>query len=161
MATTDTLRTEPLRQEPPRAETPAAPPAAASVRPMSVSDTAAPAQPPVAQGGLSLDQFLSGKADDRLADLLAFAMAAEAGRPVTPDAVDRLRRAAVAELDQQAFRTLHNRVQEIRREAVAEELTKMRPPPGFLTIVLAVLVALVLAGAGLWFALPYLARFGA
>jgi hypothetical protein len=112
--------------------------------------------------GLSPAQFLSGREEDRLAELLAFALAAEAGHPVGQEGVERLRRAAASELDRHAFVTLHNRVQEIRREAVAEELAKLRHPPGFVSMVFAVLVALAIAGAAAWFALPHLsARFAA
>ena len=62
-------------------------------------------------------------------------------------------RSAIAALSDFAFRYLHNRVDEIRREAAAEAAA--RPPRGgFLRLVLANLVALALAG-GAW---AFLAR---
>jgi hypothetical protein len=96
--------------------------------------------------------FRSGREEDRLADLLAFAMAAEAGEPPTAESVDRLRRRAGTELTDHAFRLLHNRVEEIRRDAVAEALGRLPRPPGFATIVVANLLALLLCGGALWLA---------
>ena len=111
---------------------------------MRVTPAAAEAAPgPVA--------WRSGEgAEDRLIAQVAFAMAAESGRPAapTPETREALRGQAIAALSDFAFRYLHNRVEEIRREAAAEAAA--RPPRGgFLRLVLANLVALALAG-GAW-----------
>lgn len=84
----------------------------------------------------------------RLRDLLAFAMAVEAGRPIAPNAIDGLRRDADAALEGYAFRSLHNRVEEIRLAAVQEHIGRLRAPPGFLTLVVANITALVLLAGG-------------
>jgi hypothetical protein len=122
MATIETLRTDPAA---------GGPEAAASTAP-------------------ALGAFRSGREEERLADLLAFALAVEATEPPTPENVDRLRRRAQAELTDHAFRLLHNRVEEIRREAVSEALGRMPAPPGLATLVIANLLALVLAAAALF-----------
>jgi len=91
--------------------------------------------------------FLTGESEeDRLVGHLAFALAAERGQAPTPETVAALRTEATADLSEFAFRYLHNRVEEIRREAVAAELARLGRPPGFGTMVLANLVALALAG---------------
>lgn len=100
----------------------------------------------------NLADFRSGQGEeDRLTGLLAFGLAAERGEPVTPDQVESLRREAAKALSDYSFRYLHNTVEQVRRDAVAEHLGHLRPPPGFLRLVLANLVALALAGlAGGW-----------
>ena len=100
-----------------------------------------------------LGDFLSAGDTHRLRDLLAFAMAVEAQaaggtRAPGPDAVDGLRRDADAALSAHAFKTLHNQVEQIRQAAVQEQIARLRPPPGFLTLVLANLVAILLLAAG-------------
>lgn len=99
--------------------------------------------------------FREGRGEEqRLVDLLAFALAAERQQTPTPDAIDRLRHEATAALSDHAFRYLHNTVEQVRRDAVAEHLGRFRKPPGFLSLVAANLVALALvAGAGCWLAL--------
>jgi len=93
-------------------------------------------------------------AEDRLVDLLAFAIAAECGRADTPDAVEQSRQEAHSALSDHAFRYLHNSIDQIRREAAAEQLAKLPRPPGFGTILLANLLALAIAGLGFgWLAL--------
>ena len=67
-----------------------------------------------------------------MTDLLAFGLAAERGGPVTPETVERLRQDAAKALTDYAFRYLHNTVEQVRRDAVAEHLGRLRPPPGFL-----------------------------
>ncbi|NGM20475.1 hypothetical protein G3576_10655 [Roseomonas stagni] len=99
-----------------------------------------------------LADFLSPGDAHRLRDLLAFAMAVEgqaggSGRPRGPDAVDGFQRDAEAALEAHAFRTLHNQVEQIRQAAVQEQIARLRPPPGFLTLVLANLIALLLLAA--------------
>ena len=95
-----------------------------------------------------LADFRAGRSEaDRTADLLAFAIAMERGFAATPEAVERARRAADAALGDFALRYLHNSVERIRQEAVAEHLGRLRPPPGFPRLVAANLVALVVAGA--------------
>lgn len=89
--------------------------------------------------------FLSGP-DTRLRDLLAFALAAEAGRAVTPDGIEALRKKAEAELQAHAMRTLHNRVETIRLEAVAEFPARTPRGLSFSRVVIANLVAIGVAG---------------
>jgi len=105
---------------------------------------------------LSPAAFLSGRDEDRVVDLLAFALAAEAGDPPGPATVTRRREEAIRTMTDHAFRLLHNRVEEIRRDALAERLAALRPPPGLLTLVLANLVALGVVGA----LLAWLGGFG-
>lgn len=95
--------------------------------------------------------------DGRLAGLLAFALAAEAEEAPAPapEAVARRRREAEGLLHDQALRLAHNRVAEIRAEAVSEHLGRLRPPPGFGALVAANLVALLAGGAALAWALPW------
>ena len=115
--------------------------------------------PGMAEAMPDLAVFRAGRSqDDRLADLLAFGIVAERGGLATPEAVDRARQEASAALSDFAFRYLHNTVEQVRREAVAEHLGQLRQPPGFLRLVLANLVALAVAGvAGWWLALhPHL-----
>ncbi|WP_372617782.1 hypothetical protein [Falsiroseomonas sp.] len=80
-------------------------------------------------------------------DLLAFAMAVEAGRPLGNDGVEVLRRRADAELEAYAFRVLHNQVEAIRLEAVKEQLGRVRRGLSFRGALLANLFALAIAGA--------------
>ncbi|NKE47889.1 hypothetical protein HB662_24140 [Roseomonas frigidaquae] len=97
-----------------------------------------------------LEDFITDRADDRLRDLLAFAMAVEAARPTEPEA---LRRKAEADLQAHAFRTLHNQVETIRLEAAKEQIGRLRRGPGFLKLVLANLLAIALvlgAAYALW-----------
>ena len=103
-----------------------------------------------------LSSFRSDRSEDRLADLLAYALAVEAQEaarpgeddraPPGPEAVELLREQAQRELHDHAFRFLHNRVEEIRAEAVADTLVRHPKPPGFLALVLANLLALAIAG---------------
>lgn len=120
--------------------------------------------PSGAPGGSSIDPgagpspsppvaaFRAGRGEaERTVDLLAFGMAAERGLAPTPDAIERARREADAALADHALRYLHNHVQELRQEAVAEHLGRLRPPPGFAQLVFASLVALAIAGGlGAW-----------
>jgi len=111
-----------------------------------------------------LADFLSGRAEDRLTDLLAFALAAEAGDPPSAEAIERHRRRAAGELADHAARTMHNRIEEIRRDAVAEHLHAIRRPMGFIGTVLANIVALgVVLAIGWWVASDpaLVARLGA
>lgn len=87
----------------------------------------------------------------RLAGLLAFALAVEAGAPATPEEIARLRARAAAELDAHAVTTMHNRIQEIRQEAVVEHLAHLPRPLGFFGAFCASLLALLLgAAAAAW-----------
>jgi hypothetical protein len=94
--------------------------------------------------------------DDRLVAQLAFARAVERGGAAPapgPEAVEALRAQAMADLSEFAFRYLHNRVEEVRREAVATQLSQLGRGPSFLRLVLANLVALGIAGlAASWLA---------
>lgn len=93
----------------------------------------------------SLSAFASANPDQRLRDLLAFAMAVEKAQPVTREGIEDLYRQAEQELHKDAFRTLHNRVEEIRREAMEEERARTRRPAGFLKLILAALIGSLLA----------------
>jgi len=88
--------------------------------------------------------FLAGP-ETRLRDLLAYALAAEAGRPVAPAAIEELRNKAEAELQAHAFRVLHNQVETIRRDAVAEQMSRMSRGLSFSRVVIANLVAIAVA----------------
>lgn len=142
MATIETLRPEANLPPPtPAAETAAAQPAPSAAAPIPVAPEPA------------LAAFRSGREEERLADLLGFALAVEAGEAAAPSAitVERHRCRAAAELHDHAFRFLHNRVEEIRREAVAEHLGAHPRPPGFFRLVLANLAAIAVAvAAGAW-----------
>ena len=103
--------------------------------------------PGPAPAGHALAAFRAGRGEtDRTTDLLAFAIAAERGLAATPDAVERARREADAALGDYSIRHLHNTVEQIRQEAVAAHLGRLRPPPGFARLVAANLVALAIAG---------------
>lgn len=89
--------------------------------------------------------------EDKLIAQVAFAMAAEGGTPPRDaEAIQVLRNQATTALSEFAFRYLHNRVDEIRKEAAAEATTGAARGPGFLRLVLANLVALGLWGAALY-----------
>lgn len=99
-----------------------------------------------------LHEFLSGS-DHRLRDLLAYGMAVEANRPLSREGVEELRRAAEAELDAHAFRTLHNQAEAIRRQAADEQLARLPRGLSFTGVVAANLVAVALGVALLLLAL--------
>ena len=95
-----------------------------------------------------LDAFQSGP-ETRLRDLLAFALAAEAGKPVAAGDIAALRQKAEAELHVNALRTLHNQVETLRLEAATEALSRAGRSLGFGTLLAANLLALgIAAGAG-------------
>lgn len=96
--------------------------------------------------GPSLAEFQAGE-ETRLRDLLAFAMAVEAGRPLGNDGVAVLRRRADADLEAYAFRVLHNQVETIRLDAMKEQLGRVRRGLSFWGALLANLLALAIAGA--------------
>ena len=109
-----------------------------------------PIEVPLSQGANDRDlaTYRAGRPpEDRVLDLLAFAIATEASDPTTPEAVEQSRQAAQTALSEYAFRYLHNTIEQIRREAAAEQLAKLPRPPGFGAILLANLVALAIAGA--------------
>src|SRR4051812_46621671 len=92
---------------------------------MAAVPVAAPqlAEPP--QAAPTTPAAFSGRweEEDRPSDLLAYALAAEADEATAaavPEAavVERHRRHAERALHDHAFRLLHNRIEEIRREAV-------------------------------------------
>jgi hypothetical protein len=114
------------------------------------------AEPPAGTGPASFGAAGPAGAEDRLVGLVAFALAAEKGEvaaPPTPEAVQSYRSQAAAALSDFSFRYLHNRVEEVRREAAAEATAGAPRPPGFLALVLANLLALAVAGAvAVWMA---------
>lgn len=94
------------------------------------------------------------RTEDRVTGLLAFALAAERREEVNPDIVARCQREAEAALCDHALRYLHNNIERLRQEAVAEQIGRLGRPPGFLRLVAANLVALaIVAVAGGWLAL--------
>lgn len=119
----------------------------------------APAELPSAPV-LPVRAFLSGRADDLVPDLLAFALYVrdrEARGPVAAaaqgeeDPVLRFRREASADLTNYTYRFFHNRIEEIRLAAVREHLGSLPHPPGFLRLVAASALAVLVVGAGaLW-----------
>lgn len=106
-----------------------------------------PAEAPSPPAGPALADFL-GSEETRLRDLLAFALAAQAGRS-GPEAVEGLRRKAEAELHDHAFRLLHNEAERLRREGMEAERARAPRGGGFLAAVGANLAALALFGLGL------------
>lgn len=94
-----------------------------------------------------LAPFRAGRPEEeRVVDLLAFAMATERALLATPEAVQQLRSNAAADLAAWALRHLHNRVTEIRQEAVQEQLGHLPRPPGFVKLFSASLLAAAIAG---------------
>jgi hypothetical protein len=85
--------------------------------------------------------FLDGD-ETRLRDLLAFAMAAEAGQPVGPGDIASLRRKAEADLQAHAFRT----------EALRDGMQRSARGPGLLRLVLGNLIAIAIAAGLGWLA---------
>lgn len=115
-------------------------------------ETSAEQAPPPGPGA-----FLTGRAEDRVRDLLAFAMATDAGAPADQRAIEGYRRKADAELTAHAMTILQTRVQEIRRDAAAQAMARAGRPVGFWLVFLAALLAAVLVAAtGAWL----LAGFG-
>jgi hypothetical protein len=94
------------------------------------------------------------RTEDRLTGLVAFALAAERGEEASPETIARCHREAEAALCDHALRYLHNNIERLRQEAVAEQIGRLHHPPGFLRLVAANLVALAIIGAaGAWLAL--------
>lgn len=87
--------------------------------------------------------------EDAMVDRLAFALAHERPDGLPAGGVETLRHEAAAQLSTFAFRYLHNQVEEVRRQAMAEQAARLRAPPGFLRLVAANLVALAI-GSGVW-----------
>lgn len=126
---------------------------------VDVNSGAPPAAETGQRAGLPVGAFLSGRADDLVVDLLAYAMyvrdrdtrGAEARGAVEQDPVLRYRRAAEAELTTFAYRLFHNQAEEIRIAAVREQLGALPRPPGFSRLVAASMVGSALVGAAaLW-----------
>jgi hypothetical protein len=123
------------------------------------SGTAAAANSPERPAQLPVGAFLSGRADELVVDLLAYALyareretrGAEGRSEAQEDVVIRCRREAGAELTTFAYRFFHNQVEEIRIAAVRDHLGSLPRPPGFLRLVLASAFGIALVGAGaLW-----------
>ncbi len=85
--------------------------------------------------------------EQRLANLLAFAMATERREVPNPDTVARLRREAEGALCDHAFRYLHNNIEQLQRDAVTQQLGRLPRPPGMIRLVAANLIALAIVGA--------------
>lgn len=97
----------------------------------------------------ALAAFRSGAAEDRERDLLAFALAAQGGDTLSPDTVEKRRREADAALAAWAHRYLHNRIEELRTEAVRDYLGRLPRPPGMIRLTSAAFVGVVLAALAL------------
>lgn len=110
-------------------------------------------EPPAAEPSPPIDPaaFRIGRDPDDAATLLidrvAFALAVERRTPPTADALAQLRNDATVALTGFAFRHLHNSVEDIRREAVAEQRLGLRKPPGFAALLLASLLGSALVAA--------------
>jgi hypothetical protein len=124
-----------------------------TLRPETSGSSEAPLAPIIVGSDLAI--FRAGRQpEDRLIDLMAFAIAAEKHQSADPDRLEQLRQEASTALSEHAFRYLHNSVEQIRREAVAEQLGRVGRGPGFGTMVAANLLALTIAGlAAYWLAL--------
>ena len=102
------------------------------------------AAPPdaAAAAGPSLAAFLRGGGpESRLRDLLAFGLAAEAGRPPGAGGVKALQDKAEAELAAHAVRLVHNQIETIRLQAVRDHISRMPRGLSFPRLVMANLVA--------------------
>ncbi|WP_144185111.1 hypothetical protein [Elioraea rosea] len=120
----------------------------------------APAAEAATAPALPVRAFLSGRADDLVPDLLAYALYVrdrEARGPVAAaaqaeeDPVMRFRREATADLTNFTYRFFHNQIEEIRHAAVRDHLGSLPRPPGFLRMVAASAVGVLLVGAAsLW-----------
>lgn len=126
-----------------------APPDGMSTGPVALRPE--PGHAGLSPSGPALADFRTGP-ETRLRDLLAFAMAVEAGRPLGPDGPEGLRRHAEAELQGHALRVLHNQVETIRQQAMAEQLARIGRGMSFGRAVLANLLALALAGGAVMLA---------
>ena len=88
--------------------------------------------------------------EDRLPALLAYALTVEAGVPPRPAEAAPRKAEAARLLHDWAFRHLHNQVQDIRTDAEREALSRLRQPPGFLTLVAAGLVSTLITAGLAW-----------
>ena len=123
-----------------------------TLRPSTVAAMTSPIDP--APAGPAPASPAAFRTEDRITGLLAFALAAERREEASPETIARSQREAEAALCDNALRYLHNNIERLRQEAVAEQIGRLRPPPGFLRLVAANLVALAIVGAvGGWLAL--------
>jgi len=115
--------------------------------------------------------FRSGQPEEALQDALGYgfyARAAEDGReparvpgePATLDMIARYRAQATADLHAYAFRYLHNHAEQIRQDAIREHLARLRRPPGFLKLVVATFVGVLLAALAIQAAGPWIEAQG-
>ena len=120
----------------------------ATIQPLRVETLPSDQVPPDGlTAGAALHPWLAGRpSGEHLVDLLAFAMATERGLAATDDVMPLLRDQAHAALATYSIRNVHNRVAEIRQEAISEHMARFARPPGFLKIAMANLLALLLAG---------------
>jgi hypothetical protein len=94
-----------------------------------------------------LADHLTGRREDELVDLLGFALHARAHAAGDPEQTPQTcRTAATAMFHDAAYRYLHNRVAEIRSEALSEHAARTRRPPGLGKLVLANILALLIVG---------------
>lgn len=141
-----------------------------AARPVSSQGVAALAAAATTQV-LAPSAFRSGDPDEALQDSLSYglyARAAEDGREparapgeaATLEMIARYRAQATADLHAYAFRYLHNHAEQIRHDAIREHLGHVRRPPGFLKLVVATIVGVLVAGAIIQAALPWVEAEG-
>lgn len=119
------------------------------------ADQANAADPVEAPASGLPESFRPADAEDRVPALLGYALAVEAGTPLTAEAAAARRAEAGRLMQDWAYRHLHNHLERIRADAAREALAGQRPPPGFLTLVGAVLAGLALFAALAWVALAF------
>lgn len=124
------------------------------IRPDSAAQAASADQTESLASGLP-EGFRPTAAEDRLPALLGYALAVDSGTAPTAEAAPARRAEAERLMQDWAFRHLHNHVERLRAEAAREALAGQLPPPGFLTLVAAVLVGLVLFAALAWVAMAF------
>jgi hypothetical protein len=126
---------------------------------VDVNSGAAPAADTGQRAALPVGAFLSGRADDLVVDLLAYALyvrdrearGTDQRGTADEDPVLRYRREAGADLTTFAYRFFHNQVEEIRLAAVRDQLGSLPRPPGLVRLVLASMIGVALVGAAaLW-----------
>lgn len=124
------------------------------IRPESAAQADSADQTESPASGLP-EGFRPAAGEDRLPALLSYALAVESGTAPTAEAAPARRAEAERLMQDWAYRHLHNHLERLRAEAAREALAGQRPPPGFLTLVAAVLAGLLLFAALAWVALAF------
>jgi phytoene dehydrogenase-like protein len=140
---------------------------AAGPPPMMPGPATVTATAPATTQVLPPSAFRAGPAEDALRDALGYglyARAAEEGREqmrmpgeaASAELVERYRAQATADLHAFAFRYLHNHAEQIRQDAIREQLGQFRRPPGFLKLMLATIAGVAVAGVAWQWLGPWL-----